>query len=70
MSYVNINKINKFIKDNKLTKTQFCKQCGISKSTLYVILKEKGNFFLTSLYKIAIGMNCHLVDLVKAKKVK
>lgn len=53
---LDVEKIAEFIKENGLTKKEFCKQCNISPSALYRIMNGK-NFNLTSLFRIAKRMN-------------
>lgn len=55
-SHVSGQMILDFIKDNQLTKKEFCKQCKISTSTLDRILKGK-NFRLIYLFRIGRRMN-------------
>ena len=52
-----------FMKENNLTKKEFCKRCGFCCATLNTILYEKGNFRLNHLFKIAKVMNIHIKDL-------
>ena len=49
---INIDIINRFISDKRLTKTKFCKMCKISISTLNRIMKNEGNFCVTTIFKI------------------
>ena len=56
---LNINLIFEFLNKNRLTKTEFCRQCKISPSTFYRIIKGK-DFRLDALFKIAKIMNLKL----------
>lgn len=59
---INVNKILDYIKANNLSKTEFCKNCNMSVSTLNAILTNK-NFKLTAIFKIARAMTCHIKDM-------
>ncbi len=41
------------MKENKLSKTAFCKLCKINLSTYYKILQGQGKFRIDALFKIA-----------------
>lgn len=60
--YVKTEKIEEYIKENNLTKREFCKLCKISPSTLNKILKTE-NFNLLSLFKITRVMNINFCDI-------
>ena len=45
--------IKKFIRDNKISKTAFCKMCKISPSTLKKIMNKEDNYGIIALFKIA-----------------
>lgn len=55
--FINEEIIKKYISTNKLSKTKFCKQCGISVETLSKILTSGICRRLTSLCKISKFMN-------------
>lgn len=44
--------IDNYLKDNKISKTRFCKLCGISPYTLKKILNNE-NYEISALFKIA-----------------
>ena len=44
--------IENYLKENKLTKAQFCKICNISPSTFKRIMSN-GNFRINALFKVA-----------------
>lgn len=48
--------IEEYIKNNKITVKEFCKQCGISTSTYYRMMSGK-DFYLNSLLGIAKKLN-------------
>lgn len=56
--------IEKYIKENNLSKTKFCKMCKISYGTLKRILNNE-DFGLIALFKIARVMKLHVHQLVK-----
>ncbi len=45
--------IEKFMLENKISKTKFCKMCKISPSTLNKIMTNNDNFGIIALFKIA-----------------
>lgn len=45
--------IEKYMNENKLSKTKFCKMCKISPSTLNKIMTNDDNFGIIALFKIA-----------------
>lgn len=51
---LNTEIIKEYISSNNLTKKEFCKQCKISKSTLYRIMKNK---------------SCNLIALFRISKI-
>lgn len=59
---VNTTIIDSYIKANNLSKTQFCKLCKISVSTLNRIMTNN-NFNLISLFRIAKTMDVHICKL-------
>ncbi len=56
---INTKIIESYIKDNNLTKIEFCRQCKICTSTFYRIINGK-DFRLNALFKIAKIMNLKL----------
>ena len=56
---LNTKLIFDYIKNNNLTKKDFCSQCKISASTFYRIINGK-DFRLVALFKIAKIMNLNL----------
>ncbi len=44
--------VEKYLRTNKITKTKFCKLCGISAHTLEKVMNNK-NYRITALFKIA-----------------
>lgn len=61
---INVHRISKFIKYNKLTKIEFCKMCGIHISTLNKILQDRPKIRITALFKIARVMDLHICNLL------
>lgn len=59
---INVKIIFDYIKNNKMTKTEFCKKCKTSVSTFNRIVAEK-NAKLISLYRIAKTINIHICKL-------
>ena len=56
--------IKKYIKENKLTKTEFCKLCDISTSTLNSLLKNKVLIKLETLIKISKSTKITIDDFL------
>ena len=59
----NIKLIEDYIKNNKLSKKEFCKLCGIGKPILRKILKNQQNLRLSALFKIARALNINVHEL-------
>lgn len=64
-SIINTKLINKFIKENKLSKTKFSKLCRISLSTLNKILQNKDNLKINTIFKIARTMKIEAYQIFK-----
>ena len=50
---INIEIIKKYMLENKISKTKFCKMCKISPSTLNKIMTGDDNFRIIAFFKIA-----------------
>ena len=50
---INTELIKKYIKDNQLTMSKFCKLSKISPSVFKKMMKNKTNFRIISLFKVA-----------------
>ena len=59
---IKIDLINNYLKERNLSKTQFCKLCKISYSTLTNILNGD-NFRLIALFKIAKILNIEVYQI-------
>lgn len=59
---INTKLIEDYIKENNLTKTEFCKLCKISTKTLYKILLYKSKFSLIEIFKLARVMNISIIN--------
>ncbi len=62
---VNIEPIETYMRKNLLSRTQFCKRCGISISTLNKILCGDGNYRLNALLKISRAIDVPFTDFFK-----
>lgn len=60
---VNTEIIKNYLKENKLSKENFCKQCKICLETLNRILDNESEISLVSLFKIAVQMNVNFHEL-------
>ena len=63
----NVDLINNFLWENKLTKKEFCKMCKISSSSLSKILNNELNIGIIVLFKIARVMNLEIKDFFKVE---
>ncbi len=61
---VKVDKIIKYMQDNKLSKTQFAKMCGISIYALNTILDDNKNYLAFKLAKVAQAMHIKLDGLI------
>ena len=55
--------IEKYLKENKISKTKFCKMCEISVSTFNLAMDNNGNFGIIALCKMARVMNREIKEL-------
>ncbi|MCI8596421.1 MAG: helix-turn-helix transcriptional regulator [Clostridia bacterium] len=62
---INVELIKQYIKENKLSVKEFCKQCKVSVSTYYKIINGK-NFDLIYLYRIAKRLHLSIHEIFKA----
>lgn len=66
MNYgLKIDLITNYIKANRMTRKEFCKQCNISLSTFYKIMRGK-NCRLSALWKISRVMHLQIYELIQA----
>ena len=54
--------IESYLKENKISKTKFCKLCGISYCTLEKIRNNK-NYRIGALFKIAKGVKIQVYQM-------
>ena len=55
--------IEKFIKENNLSKSKFCEMCKISQSTLNRIMTNSENFKIIALFKIARVLKIQVFEM-------
>ncbi|MBQ8308494.1 MAG: helix-turn-helix transcriptional regulator [Clostridia bacterium] len=55
--------LEKFIRENKLSKNQFCKMCKISHVTLQKIMTNKSNFRISAIFRIARAMQIEVWEM-------
>ena len=60
---IKIEVIERFIFENKISKTKFCKMCKISPSTLNKIMTNDDNFGIIALFKIARVINVQVYHM-------
>ena len=63
-SFIRLDKIKKYIKDNGLSQNKFCKLCKISPTTFAKIMQNKNNFRVKVLFKIANILQISITDLI------
>ena len=61
--------IAQFLKQNKLSKSHFCKMCNISPVTFDKIMANQTNFGIVALFKIARVLGVHISKLVNQDKI-
>ncbi len=59
--------IENYIKENLMSKASFARKCGISKSTLYKVLRNEGVKLIT-IFKIGDYMKIKITDWFDDKK--
>jgi transcriptional regulator with XRE-family HTH domain len=60
---INIEILKNYMKEQQLSKTEFCKQCKISMEVLNKILANDSNFGIVALFKIARKLNMQIHEL-------
>lgn len=60
---INKELIEKFISDNNLSKSGFCKLCKISHQTFDKIMGDEDSLTLSPVFKIARVMKIHIKDI-------
>ena len=60
---INIELINNYLIENNLSKSMFCKRCGISYITFQKIMSGKTNFRITALIRVAWGIGVEFYQL-------
>lgn len=61
--FIKTELIEKYLQDNKLSKTGFCKKCKISPSTLKKVMEQNANVGIVGIFKIAFAMNLRTCDI-------
>ena len=61
---IKVHIIEKFMKDNNLSKTKFCKMCRISLATYDKILQNKTNYRIVALFKVARIIKVNVYNLI------
>jgi len=59
--YYDIKKIDDYIKKNNLTKTKFCKLCGIGYKTLQNIYADNPYLNLRAILKVIKVLKCNII---------
>lgn len=60
---VNVELLKNYMKEQGLSKTEFCRQCKISIEVLNKILANKDNFRIIAIFKIARKLNIQIYEL-------
>mgnify|MGYP003294079102 CR=1 FL=1 len=63
--YVKVELIERFIKENGLTNTGFCKQCKIGYATFLKIKRGEYSVRVSALFRIAKVMGVHVKEILK-----
>lgn len=58
--------IENYLKENKMSKTEFCKLCGISQGTLSRIINN-GNYRIDALFKISRVVKIQVYKMLKER---
>ena len=66
---INIELIENYIKDKRLTKKQFCSLCNISYGTLNKLIKGQTNIRIRAIIKIVKTIGTNLSSLFFNKKI-
>ena len=61
---INTKLIDNFLKENNLSKTQFCKLCNISLQTLKNVYLSNNKISVKPIVKLALTMKVRLKDLI------
>lgn len=59
----NTELIDKYLEENKLTKTKFAKMCGISYSSLLSIYNNRTDIYIVTLYKVVRKIKIELCQI-------
>ena len=72
MNYIKIDMIENYIKENNLTRKDFCKKCNMGYESFLKIMRNQSNVNIKAIFKIAKGMELNNVAILfcdkKAKK--
>ncbi len=60
---INSKKVLEYIGSKNISKTKFCEDCELSRTTLNKLLKGGTNYSLTVVFKIATTMGCSINEL-------
>ncbi|MBQ8211115.1 MAG: helix-turn-helix transcriptional regulator [Treponema sp.] len=60
-----VDVIKKYMVDNKLSKSKFCKKCNIGMKTLNKVLNCDYSLRMSKLFKIAKAMNVHVLEIIE-----
>jgi len=56
--------IEKYLKENKISKAEFCRRCGISNTVLKNIYMQNGQIYLRGYAKVCDLLGIKLKDLI------
>ncbi len=59
-----IDVINDYMKENRLTRKQFCKLCNLSENTFKSMMKKRLNLHLATIIKIATGTKMRIDHII------
>lgn len=58
------NLIDNYLKENKISKTKFCKECKINYSVLQKIYNQQTNFDIIYLFRLVKILNIEILDFI------
>ena len=60
---IDYKKIEKYLKENKLTQKEFCKICKISLSSLRKMKYGANDFYIETIFRVCKVIKCNLFEI-------
>ena len=67
---INYNLIEDYLKENRLTQKEFCKECKISLSSLHKMKYGANDFMMETIHKVGKTINCKIYELINEDESK